>query len=251
MRLDGKVAIVTGGAGGNGRGIAEGFAREGARLALADVNGKGAEQVAREIAERHDAEALGLQCDVAQAESVERMVAAVLERFGRIDVLVNNAGILAHAPFLEMTPGFWTTVMRVNLDGAFFCSLAAAQEMVKTGGGSIVNVESMAATHAPPNSVAYCASKGGLHMLTRSMAVDLAPHGIRVNGIAPAIILTDPNRRGFEDDPIAPGQALARVPMGRAGHPDDLAGAAVFLASDEAAYVTGVSLPVDGGYLAR
>ncbi len=251
MRLEGKVAIVTGGARGNGRGIAEGFAREGALLALADVNAQGAEETAREIAQRCGVDALAVQCDVAQSESVDRMVAAVLKRFGRVDILVNNAGILPQAPFLEMTPGFWTTVMRVNLDGAFFCSLAVAAEMVKTGGGSIINVESMAATQAPPNSVAYCVSKGGLHMLTRSMAVDLAPHNIRVNGIAPAIILTDQTRHIFENDPAGLERNLNRVPMGRVGHPEDLAGAAIFLASDEAAYITGASLPVDGGYLAR
>ncbi|MCL6649737.1 MAG: 3-oxoacyl-ACP reductase FabG [Chloroflexi bacterium] len=251
MRLKGKVALVTGGWRGNGRGIAEGFAREGACLALADINGEGVRQTAQELAACYGVETDAVQVDVGEPAAVEAMVRQVVERFGRIDILVNNAGIMPTSPFLDLTHDLWHQVLRVNLDGAFFCSLAVAKIMAQQGGGTIINITSMAGFQAPPNNAAYATSKGGLHMLTRAMAVDLAPYGIRVNAIAPGIILTDLNRHIFEADPARLERNLVRVPMGRIGYPNDLAGAAIFLACDDSAYVTGISLPVDGGYLAR
>jgi NAD(P)-dependent dehydrogenase (short-subunit alcohol dehydrogenase family) len=167
-----------------------------------------------------------------------------------LDVLVNNAGILRQGPFLELSNADWEAILRVNLTGAMYCCRLAARHMVERGSGSIVNITSMAAELAPPNLSAYCVSKGGLQMLTRALAVELAPHGVRVNAVAPAVILTEMTR------PLYPDQAsvdriAARIPMGRLGLPEDVAGAVVFLASELAAYVTGGTVTVDGGYMVR
>lgn len=252
MSLQDQVVLVTGGSRGNGRGIAEGFAAEGARVALVDIAEDGVHRTAGEIGQDYGVETTGHRGDVSIREDVEQTVAAVTDRFGRIDVLVNNAGIMPQAPFLEISLTDYQATMRVNLDGVFHCSQVVASRMVDQGdGGSIINISSMAAVIAPPGTASYCASKGAVSALTRAMAVDLAEHRIRVNAIAPGVILTDLNRHLFENDEARLQRAIARVPAGRIGYPADLAGAAIFLASEAAAYVTGASIPVDGGYVAR
>lgn len=249
MRLGGRVAVVTGGAKGNGAAIALGLAAEGADVVAADLDAAGAEEVARRAAE-HGVRALGLEVDVADAGQVRGLVAEVRRRFGALHVLVNNAGVMVQRPFLELTEADWDAHFAVNARGLFLASLEAARTMRDGGGGAIVNVSSMAAEIAPPNTAVYAATKGAVRQLTRAMAVDLAPYGIRVNAIEPGVIETDMTR-AILADPERKARSLARIPLGRVGTPEDLAGAVAFLASDDARYITGASIRIDGGYLAR
>jgi NAD(P)-dependent dehydrogenase (short-subunit alcohol dehydrogenase family) len=249
-RLESKTAIVTGAARGIGRAIAEALAREGACLVLADRNHEEAKRVAAAIGGRGPA--LALPVDVAVREDVEAMVADTAEAFGPPDVLVTCAGILGVRELqglLELTDNEWDGVLDVNLRGTFLCAQAFARTVVAQGrSGSIVTVSSIGATRPTDGAPAYHASKGGVEALTRSLAVNLAPHGIRVNAIAPGYIVTDMTRQGLDD--IGTWTAIHnRIPLGRMGHATDLAGAAVYLASEEAAYVTGHVLAVDGGAL--
>jgi NAD(P)-dependent dehydrogenase (short-subunit alcohol dehydrogenase family) len=244
-RLDGKVAIVTGTGSGNGRAIALGYAREGARVFGADVDEATARATAEE-AERAGGEIEPGYVNVADGASVQQMVRRAEERFGRIDILVANAGITRRAEFLDHTEEMFDQVIAVNLRGVFLCGLYVGRRMAASGGGAIINLASVNAEMAASNTAAYCASKGGVQMLTRSMAVSLAKHNIRVNAIGPGTIPTNINR----DRLGAPGaiEAEARLtPLGRLGRPEDLVGAAVFLASEDSAWVTGHTLFVDGG----
>ncbi|HTO12487.1 MAG TPA: SDR family NAD(P)-dependent oxidoreductase [Candidatus Binatia bacterium] len=247
MRLNGKVAAITGGARGIGRATARLFAAEGATVALGDVDAAGAEQAAREITER-GGKALALPLDVGDAGQVNAFVESVVAAHGRLDVMVANAGIAHSAPFLEHPEAQWQRVLRVNLTGVFLTCQAAARQMVKQGGGGrIVTIASINAFRGVENLVSYNAAKAGVVELTRTMAVELAQHGIAVNAIAPAQIDT----RMTQTLPAEARQRrVDRIPLGRFGEPEDIAKAALFLASDDASYVTGHTLAVDGGYLA-
>jgi NAD(P)-dependent dehydrogenase (short-subunit alcohol dehydrogenase family) len=247
MRLRGRVAAITGGALGIGRATALLFAEEGASVALGDIELRGAEQVAEEIA-RRGGKAIAIALDVGDAGQVQAFVDRVVETFGRLDIMFANAGIAHSAPFLEHPEAQWHRVLRVNLTGVFLCGQAAARQMVKQGGGGrIITTASINAFRGVENLVGYNAAKAGVIELTRTMAVELAQHRIAVNAIAPAQIDTRLTRSLPEG---ARRRRVERIPMGRFGEPDEVARAALFLASDDASFVTGHTLAVDGGYLA-
>jgi len=250
MRLQGKVAIVTGAGSGNGRGIALRLAEEGARVVVADVNEPGARETAVLI-EAAGGQALVVRADVSRREQVEAMVEAALSRFGQLDILVNNAGVETLIPFLELPEAEWDRVLAVNLKGPFLCSQAVSREMVKAGrGGKIVNIASINSAIALANQAHYVSSKGGLLMLTRAMAVDLAPYNINVNAVGPGVIETAMTVNSLSN-PARVEMFMSRIPLKRIGQPRDIANAVLFLASDEADYVTGTILYVDGGWLAQ
>lgn len=247
MRLKDKVAIVTGAAMGIGEAVARLFASEGAQLALCDVDDEAGQRVARETG------ALYVHADVRVEAEVRRFVEATVERYGRIDVVVNNAGVTADATVVETTEEEWDRVIGVNLKGPYLVSKYAIPHMLQRG-GSIVNIGSIASHIGLARNAAYNASKGGVMLLTRNMAVDYARYNIRVNAVCPAMIMT-PMLRKFIDlqpDPQAyVRQVEASTPMGRMGTVEEVARAVLFLASDESSYVTGSALMVDGGYTAR
>lgn len=243
-RLSGKVAAITGGAQGNGRAFAQAFVAEGAQVAVIDVDGIAAQRTAAELG----VGAVGFQGDVASSADAARMVDDTVAHFGRLDVFVNNAGVIGRMDFLDITDAEWDRVMNINLKGTFLCGQSAARQMVAQGSGSIINVTSVSADSLlNPTTIHYCTSKGGVRTLTKGMALALAPHGVRVNAIGPGPVYTAMSRN--LDDPQMLAATLAHIPLGRVAQPDDLKGAAVFLASDESAYVTGITLFVDGGWL--
>ena len=246
MRLEGRVVAITGGALGIGRATALLFAAEGALVALGDVEIGAAEAVAREIAER-GGKAVAVGVDVGDAGQVQAFVERVVAEFGRLDVMFANAGIAHAAPFLAHPEAQWQRVLRVNLTGVFLCCQAAARQMVTQGGGRIITVASINGFRGVENLVGYNVAKAGVVELTRTMAVELAQHHIAVNAIAPAQIDTRLTRTLPED---ARRRRVERIPMGRFGEPEEVARAALFLASDDASYITGHTLAVDGGYLA-
>jgi NAD(P)-dependent dehydrogenase (short-subunit alcohol dehydrogenase family) len=245
-RLQGKVAIVTGAGRGIGRAIAERYAREGAKVTVADVDRATAEGVAAVICAA-GGDALGVVADVSRIEQVEAMVTTTLNTYGALHIMLNNAGIVREAArhVLEADEAWWDSIIDTNLKGHFLCSLVAAKHMAAHGGGTIITMSSGGATRAHRGMVAYDSSKGGIEAMTRALALDLAPYNIRVVGLIPGLIV--PSRD--ETDPTALARTDATVPLGRAGLPDDIAGPAVFLASDDAAYMTGSFLTVDGGVL--
>ncbi|MGH9792304.1 MAG: SDR family NAD(P)-dependent oxidoreductase, partial [Candidatus Acidiferrales bacterium] len=246
-RLAGKVAFITGAGTGIGRACAELFAREGARVALAGRRREPLESTARDIKEA-GGEALAVSCDVTQAAQVEQAIAATVSRFGRLDVLVNNAGALLVADAAETSEEEWDRLMDVNLKGRFLVSREAVKQMRRNGGGAIVNIGSVLGLVAMPKRAAYAASKGGLVLLTKAMALDHAAEGIRVNCVCPSIVDTELVQGLFatQPDPEAARRARAQaIPLGRFGQPVDVAQLAVFLASDESAWITGAAIPVD------
>ena len=250
MRLDNKVAIVTGGARGIGLAIAQRYVAEGARVAIADVDASAGEAAARQIG----ANARFVATDVGDARQAEHVVTETCRAFGDLDILVNNAGIIHGADFLDLAEADFDRVIRVNLKGAFLVGQAAARRMVaqvKAGKppGTIINMSSINAVVAIPNHVPYCVSKGGIDQLTKVMALSLAPHGIRVNAIGPGSIMTD-ILKAVATDQEAMRRIMTRTPAGRIGDPDEIAGVAVFLASPEASYITGQTIYADGGRLA-
>jgi NAD(P)-dependent dehydrogenase (short-subunit alcohol dehydrogenase family) len=246
MRLQGQVAAITGGALGIGRATALTFAAEGAIVALGDVETAAAEAVVREITER-GGKAIAVNMDVGDAGQVQAFVERVVAEFGRLDVMFANAGIAHAAPFLKHPEAQWHRVLRVNLTGVFLCCQAAARQMVKQGGGRIITTASINGFRGVENLVGYNVAKAGVVELTRTMAVELAPYHITVNAIAPAQIDTRLTQ-GLPEE--ARRRRVERIPMGRFGEPEEVARAALFLASDDASYVTGHTLAVDGGYLA-
>jgi len=246
MQLASKTALVTGAQQGIGRGIALAFAASGANVA---INWLDDETAAREVATSvtgYNCRAVTIQADMAKLGEVREMVDAVVAEFGGIDILVNNAGVFPRVDFLAMTEADWDFVHDVNLKGAAFCAQAAAQAMVAAGRpGAIVNITSGAAFRGSPRGVHYVASKGGIVSMTRQMALELAPHRIRVNAIAPGLTDTAQPRYGSSESEIA--AMAAANPLGRIAQPEDIANAAVFLASDAASFVTGHTLHVNGG----
>lgn len=247
MRLKDKVALVTGGSRSIGRAIALGFAREGADVAVNYLRaGRAAHEVVQAISAMNR-RALAVQADVSQAKQVEAMVGQVAETFGHIDILVNNAAQIVRSPFLEITEELWDRVVGVDLKGDFLVGQAVARQMVKQNhGGAIINVSSICATLAQYELAHYQAAKGGINALTRGMALELAPYGIRVNVLQPGVTITDVNRNQFGTEEKRTARA-AKIPLKRLGTPDDLVGAAIYLASEESAFTTGIALPVDGG----
>lgn len=245
MRLKDKIALVTGGARGIGLACARAFAREGAAVVIADVNGDGARASADEIA-KTGARTLALAVNVADPASVQAMVAAVIEKFGRIDILMNNAGVGGNTPFLETSLEDWNRIVSINLTGAFLVAQGVAREMTKSGGGKIVNIASLSGQRGANGRAAYGSAKAALELLTKVMAVELAPHNINVNNIAPGAIETEMAK--FAHDAATRAAYNYLIPMTRYGTPDEIADAAVFLCSDEARYVHGHTLNVDGGF---
>jgi len=245
MRLKGRRALVTGAAHGIGRACAEAFAAEGADVALLDID-PAVEETAREIGGK----AVGLVCDVSDAAAARDAVARAAEAIGPIDLLVNNAGILAAGDILTAELEDFDRVLGVNLRAAFVIGQAVARGMIAAGlKGAIINMSSINAVVAIPAQLAYVTSKGGLAQLTKAMALGLAPHGIRVNAIGPGTIATD-ILKGVMTDPEAKNRTLSRTPLGRFGEPHEVASVAVFLASEDAAYITGQTIYPDGGRLA-
>jgi NAD(P)-dependent dehydrogenase (short-subunit alcohol dehydrogenase family) len=249
-RVEGKVALVAGGGGGIGGAGAEGLAREGAAVLCTDIDIAAAEATATRIRAaggRVSATAL----DVRERAAVDAAVAAAVREFGRLDMLVECAGVSHGGNFLDLDPSEWDRVIAVNLTGMFHLGQAAARQMVRQqGGGSIINVTSQLADVARPDRAAYIASKGGGRSLTQAMALELAPHGIRVNAIAPGPTLTGLTRASYTD-PERRRSTITQIPLGRLGDPEDIVGAILFLASEESRWVTGSTVTVDGGYVVQ
>jgi 3-oxoacyl-[acyl-carrier protein] reductase len=247
MRLQGKQAVVTGGARGIGLAICKALAREGASVAVADINLEGAKTAAASVSSGAQ-RAVPIEVNVADASSVTAMIKTLVTQFGRIDILVNNAGIGGNTPFLDTTLEEWNRIIGINLTGAFMVAQAVAREMAKKGGGKIVNIASLSGQRGGNGRAAYGSAKAGLELLTKVMAVELAPYNINVNNIAPGAIETEMAK--FAHDAATRSAYNYLIPMVRYGSPEEIADAAVFLCSDEARYVHGHTLNVDGGFRA-
>ncbi|ETW99214.1 MAG: 2-deoxy-D-gluconate 3-dehydrogenase [Candidatus Entotheonella factor] len=246
--LSGKVAIVTGGNGGLGRGMAQGLAAAGADLVIAARNASKTAETASAFREQYGVKVLEVQADVCQESDIEAMVADTLKTFGKIDILINNAGINIRKQPDELSAAEWQSVVDTNLSSTFLCSQAVYESMKQGGGGKIINNGSMFSIFGGSHVLAYAASKGGVVQLTKSLAVAWAKDNIQVNVILPGWLYTDLTRGAIEQLPELHDRVLQRTPQGRWGEPDDLAGTAVFLASKASDFVTGISLTVDGGY---
>jgi NAD(P)-dependent dehydrogenase (short-subunit alcohol dehydrogenase family) len=241
QRFTGKVVLVTGAGHGIGRAVAERFGAEGARVVVNDLSRPRADEVARAIPG-----AVAIAADVSNKQHVDVMFDDILAQFGTIDILVNNAGDIHSARhFLEGDEQWWDRMLAVNLKSVFLCSWRAAHIMVRKGSGVILSMSSGGATKAHRGNVAYDASKGGIEAMTRAMALDLAPYGVRVNAVVPGLIRT------YDIDDVAATERGQVVPLGRLGDPEDMAGPTVFLATDDARYITGACLVVDGGVLVQ
>lgn len=254
-QLDGKAAIVTGGGSGIGRAAARLFAREGARVTVADVRGEAAEDVADEITTA-GGEAVGVQADVAAAADARRIVEATIGEFGTVDVLYNNAGVFSASDLLGESEDAWDRCHAINVKGTFLCTQAAVPAMIDAGGGAVVNQASVAALVGVPRLAAYTAAKGAIVALTRSMAVEFSPHGVRANCICPGTVETAMTEgmlreRGGGDVEAGRTATVAKYPLGRLGRPEDIAAVACFLASDAAGFVTGGIYTADGGMTAQ
>jgi NAD(P)-dependent dehydrogenase (short-subunit alcohol dehydrogenase family) len=239
-----KVCIVTGGAQGIGQACAERFAREGAKVVIADIDDACGQTLATKL------QACYVHCDVGDKVQVDALIEKTMALHGRIDVLVNNAGIFKAADFLDVLEADFDAVLRVNLKGSFLVGQAVAREMVKTGGGSIVNMSSVNAVLAIPNIASYNVSKGGINQLTRVMALGLADSGIRVNAVAPGTIATELAAKAVLTSEQAKQKIMSRTPLKRLGGPEEIADVVAFLASDAASYMTGEIVVVDGGRMA-
>jgi NAD(P)-dependent dehydrogenase (short-subunit alcohol dehydrogenase family) len=244
-RLEDKIALITGGAAGIGRAIAETFAREGAEVVIADRNAEDGEAAAAGIVTKNGA-AVAHATDVSDSAQVKALMDRVAELHGRLDILVNNAGIGERSDFRHLDDEAWDRVWQVNVDGTVRCSREAFGLLRKSGKASVINISSLMANKHTRQMSAYSASKGAISALTRSLAVEYAPYGIRVNHLAPGYIDTDMIGR-FTGNPLIAKLLLGQTPLRRFGVAQDVANAALFLASDEAAYITGAGLSVDGG----
>ena len=242
--LAGRLALVTGAASGIGAGIARGMAEAGARVVVADIDVHAAQATAAAIG--HGALALAL--DVTDRAAIAAAATHIDAAHGPVDILVNNAGIIRRGKITDPTAAAdWDATLAVNLDGPYLVTLAFAEQLRRTK-GAVINIGSIQSFVALPNSAAYTTSKGGVRMLTKALAIELSPHGVRVNAIGPGLIATPLNAQARQN-PDYMANFQHRIPLGRIGEPADIAGAAIFLASDLARYVTGVTLPVDGGFL--
>ncbi len=239
--MEPRLAVITGASKGIGEACARRFAREGARVVLADLADTPGQALATELG------AIYVHCDVGHKPDVDALIARTLAAHGRIDVLVNNAGIFKAADFLDVTEADFDAVIRVNVKGSFLVGQAVAREMVKTGGGSIVNMSSVNGTLAIPTIASYNVSKGGINQLTRVMALALADRGVRVNAVAPGTIATELAAKAVLTSEEAKAKIMMRTPMKRLGEPSEIADVVAWLASDAASYVTGEIVTVDGG----
>jgi len=249
-RLKGRVALVTGAQQGIGRAIALAFAHEGADVVVNYLDDLGAAERVATDARKSGVRALVVQGDVSRVDQCQALVARAVQELGGLDVLVNNAGVYPRSPFLELSEREWDFVLDVNLKGSCFCAQAAAKAMIAAGRrrGSIINLSS-SSVRGQPRGVHYTASKGGVITMTRTMALELAPHGIRVNAIAPGTTDTAQPRGGNTEEELV---AMAKtIPLGRIAQPEDIASVAVFLAGDESRHMTGQTLHVNGGLLMR
>lgn len=247
MRLNDKVAIITGGGTGIGKGIATMFALEGAQVTVA---GRRLEPLAETVGEikKNGSDALAVTCDVSKASEFQKLVDQTVSRFGSVDILVNNAGVYIPHDVMNMTEEEWDQVMAVDLKGVWFGVKAVLPHMLKKGSGKVINISSIAGLIGIEQSAAYCAAKGAVVNLTREMALDYAPKNIQVNGIAPGLIETDMTKF-VTGDKEALKSFLTKIPSGRAGVPEDIAYAAVYLASSESDYMIGQTLVIDGGFI--
>jgi glucose 1-dehydrogenase len=249
MRLTNKVAMVTGSATGIGQAIALAYAKEGAAVAVDCVGDVSAADETLHAIQAVNGRALAISADVSDPGQVQHLIAQTVATFGRLDILVNNAGIEFKRPFLEFPLELWQKTIAVDLTGPWLCAQAAARQMVQQGkGGRIINISSVHEDLPMPANAAYCAAKGGLRMLMRTIAVELAPHQITVNNIGPGAIYT-PIDQDVEANPGLEAQLMAEIPLGRWGRPEEVAELAIYLASDAAAYVTGSTHFIDGGML--
>jgi glucose 1-dehydrogenase len=249
VQLGNKVVVVTGASSGIGRSIAHAFAREGAAVAVNYArDAEGAESTVKEI-EDGGGRAIAVQADVSKPEDIKALVERTVKELGRLDVMVNNAGVEHKMPFLDTPLEIWEEVLAVNLTGPWLGCQEAARQMVNQGGsGRIINVSSVHEDLAMPTNSPYCAAKGGLRMLTRTIAVELAPHGITVNNVAPGAVET-PMDASLEANEDQMEELLSEIPLGRMGQPEEVAALAVYLASDAASYVTGSTFVIDGGMM--
>ena len=243
MSLDGKAALITGGAQGIGRQIAERLHKNGAQLALADINAAAAQATAAEFSARGP-KCLGYACNVADSAQVDALVDAVVKDFGKLDILINNAGITRDGLLIRMSDEAWNAVININLTGAFYALRAVARPMMKARSGVIVNIASVVALLGNAGQANYCAAKAGLIGLTKSAARELAARGIRVNAVAPGYIETAMTAKLNEEQRKA---MLSTVPLGRPGTTEDVAGVVCFLASEDASYLTGQVISICGG----
>lgn len=247
--LAGRVTVVTGGAQGIGAACAERFAAEEAPVVIWDIDAPRAHALVERL-RLAGRRAHYLRCDVSSASDVQAAVTATLAEFGRIDVLVSNAGIFRAADFLDLTEADWDTVLAVNLKGAFLVGQACGRVMAAQGSGAIIHMSSVNGLMAIPTMAAYNASKGGINQLTRAMSLSLAAHGVRVNAIAPGTIATELSAQAVLNSEAAKARVLGRTPLGRLGQPSEVADVVAYLASDGASYMTGQIVYVDGGRLA-
>ncbi len=246
MKLSGKVAVITGGAQGLGKACAERFLAEGVRVVIGDINAEGLAGAARDLG--HADRLLAVTGDVRQRADVERLVTAAVERFGRLDIMLNNAGIARPKDLLDITDDDYEETMGINLRGAFFGVQTAAKQFIAQGGGGvIINMSSVNAHLAIPNLATYAMAKGGMNQLTAVAAVALAPHRIRVTGIGPGTILTELAKQAVFASESSRRAVMSRTPIGRCGEPAEIASVAAFLASDDASYITGQTIYPDGG----
>lgn len=249
MRLANKVAIITGAAGGMGKADALLFAKEGAKVAVTDMQEDKLQEVVREIV-ANGGEAIGFKQDVASEEDWIRVATETVAKFGKIDILVNNAGVSDSTPFLDQTVENWEKIMSINVTSVFLGQKHVIPHMIEAGGGSIINISSIAGLTGGSGTGPYTASKGAVRLLTKATAVDYAKHNIRANSIHPGYIETPMTVDLLKDESMRQW-FLSQTPIPRLGKPEDIASGALFLASDESSYITGVELPIDGGYYAK
>lgn len=248
--MKGKASVVTGAAQGLGKAMAEALASAGSDIVIAEINTDLAAETAREIAKNYGVKAEAVKCDVTSPEDNQKVVEHTVAVFGKIDVMINNAGIVKHIPAEDVKPEEWQAVININLNGVFFGAQAAGRAMIKQGYGNIINTSSMSGlvVNTPQPQASYNASKAGVIQLTKSLACEWAPYNIRVNAICPGYMQTDMTKKFFEDGGEWVDKWMAMSPMKRPGTPDELQGAVLYLASDASTFTTGTAIPIDGAY---